>query len=274
MDRHWPGRRWMERRWIEGLWADWRGLAILGMTLAASLALLAHGPIYQDASYHAFADERNYGGIPNTVDTLSNLAFLLVGLAGLFALRRGVPAGGLASLRPAYALFFAGAALLFPTSGFYHLWPNNAGLAWDRLAMTISFMAFFASILGEHVSPRLGLRLLLPLILLGILSVVYWRLSDSGDGGDLRLYILVQFLPMLLVPFILLTFPGRLRPMGYLWAVIGWYVLAKGLEGLDAPILHLTGLVSGHSLKHLAAALGIACFLVALYRRRPAPSGD
>ncbi len=250
---------------------DWRGLVILGLSLAAGLALLIHGPIPQDAAYHGFADQRAYWGMPNGVDTLSNLAFLVVGLAGLHALRRGVPAGGLPPLRLAYALFFAGAALLFPTSGYYHLWPDNAGLAWDRLAMTISFMAFFASILGEHVSPRLGARLLLPLILLGILSVVYWRLTDQGDGGDLRLYLLVQFLPMLLVPFILLTYPSRLRPTAYLWAVIGWYLLAKGLESLDEPILHLTGLVSGHSLKHLAAALGIASFLLALYRRRPDP---
>ena len=258
----------MDHSWLKR-GTDWRGRAILGTGLAVSLALLAHGPIPQDAGYHAFADQRSYGDIPNTVDTLSNLAFLLVGLAGLHALRRGVPLGGLASLRPAYALFFAGAALLFPTSGYYHLWPANTTLAWDRLAMTISFMAFFASILGEHISPRLGLRLLWPLILLGIFSVVYWRLSDGGDGGDLRPYLLVQFLPMLLVPFILLTYPSRLRPTGYLWAVIGWYLLAKVLENLDEPILRLTGLVSGHSLKHLAAALGIACFLVALYRRRP-----
>ena len=102
--------------------------------------------------------------------------------------------------------------------------------------------------------------------------MVYWRLTDQGDGGDLRLYLLVQFLPMLLVPFILLTYPARLRPTGYLWAVIGWYLLAKGLESLDEPILHLTGLVSGHSLKHLAAALGIASFLLALHRRRPDPA--
>ena len=94
---------------------DPRLLALLGMTLVAVLVLMFHGPITQSAAYHAFADQRAYWGIPNSLDTLSNLSFLLVGSAGLFALRRGVPAGGLPILRPAYLLFLAGSALLFPT---------------------------------------------------------------------------------------------------------------------------------------------------------------
>ena len=63
----------------------------------------------------------------------------------------------------------------------------------------------------------------------------------------------------------------RLARAGYLWAVIGWYGLAKVPQNLDEPLLSLMGLVSGHSLKQLAAALGIASFLVALYRRLPDP---
>ncbi|MFZ1538539.1 MAG: hypothetical protein WAT23_14285 [Chromatiaceae bacterium] len=248
---------------------DSRLLAMLGMTLAAVLALVIHGPIPQSAAYHAFADQRSYWGIPNSIDTLSNLSFLLVGSAGLFALRRGVPAGALPALRPAYLVYFAGAALLFPTSGYYHLWPANETLLWDRLAMTVAFMAFLAIVMGEYIEPRLGIRLLVPLVALGMGSIAYWRLTDGGDGGDLRPYVLVQFLPMLLIPFIALTYRPLLRPVWYLWALLACYGLAKLFELLDEPILDLTQYVSGHSLKHLAAALGIGFFLLGLYQRRP-----
>jgi hypothetical protein len=250
-----------------------RPLILFGVTLAAVLSLAVYGPIPQATDYHAFADQRPFLGIPNFSNTLSNLGFLLVGAAGLWTLRRGVPAGGLALLRPAYLVFFAGTALLFPTSGIYHLWPSNATLAWDRLAMAIAFMAFFASVIGEWIDARLGARLLAPLVLLGIVSVVYWRLTDTGDGGDLRPYLLVQFLPMLLIPMIALSYRPSLRPTWYLWALLASYGLAKGLELLDGPILSLSQGLSGHSLKHIVAAIGIAFFLIALYRRRPVPSG-
>jgi len=248
---------------------DPRRLTMLGMTVAAILVLISYGPIPQPAAYHAFADQRTYWGIPHGIDTLSNLPFFLIGLAGLFALRRGVPAGGLPILRPAYLLFFAGSALLLPASGYYHLWPTDATLLWDRLAMTVAFMAFLAIVIGEYIEPRLGSRLLAPLVAFGIGSIAYWRLTDGGDGGDLRPYVLVQFLPMLLIPFIALTYRPRLCPGWYLWALLTSYGLAKLLELLDEPIFHLTHRVSGHSLKHLAAAMGVAFFLRALYRRRP-----
>ena len=252
---------------------NFRLLAILMLTLAAILALAIHGPMPQAPEYHSFADQRAFWGIPNFSNTLSNLGFLLVGAAGLWALRRGVPTGGLALLRPASLVFFVGTALLFPTSGTYHLWPSNATLVWDRLAMAIAFMAFFAIVIGEYIDSRLGARLLFPLVLIGIVSVAYWRLSDTGDGGDLRPYLLVQFLPMLLIPLIAVSYPPFLRPTWYLWVLLASYGLAKVFELLDEPILRLSQGLSGHTLKHIVAAIGIAFFLLGLDRRRPVPSG-
>jgi hypothetical protein len=51
--------------------------------------------------------------------------------------------------------------------------------------------------------------------------------------------------------------------------VVGFYILAKLFEGLDRQIFRAGGFISGHSLKHLAAAL--ACYLVLrmLILRRP-----
>ncbi len=247
---------------------DARPALLITIAAAAVIALLWLGPIPQSASYHAFADQRSLFGIPNFSNTLSNLPFFLVGVAGLVALRRGVPAGGLPALRAAYLTFFLGATLLFPGSAWYHLAPSNQTLVWDRMPMTIAFMAFFAIILGEHISPRLGARLLLPLLGVGVASVLAWWLSDNGTGGDLRLYVLVQYLPMLLIPVIVLAYPPALRPTGYVWALVAAYAIAKLFELLDGQVLSTTGLVSGHALKHLVAAAGMLVFLIGLFRRR------
>lgn len=247
---------------------DTRLLAILIMLTAAVFALIVYGPIPQPSSYHSFADQRMVCGIPHFGDVISNMLFLAVGSAGMYALRRGVPAGGLVILRPAYLLFFTGSALLFPASAYYHVWPSNVTLVWDRLAIAVIFMAFFSIVIGEYVNPRLGVRFLYPLVVFGLISVVYWRLSDSGNGGDLRLYVLVQFLPLVLIPFIATTYRSFLRPVWYLWALLAFYGLAKVCELLDEPIFGITHFVSGHSFKHIFAAAGIAIFLLGLYRRR------
>ena len=248
-----------------------KGVLLLALAAIATVAVGLHGPIPQPSGYHAFADGRSLAGIPHFADTVSNLPFLLVGVAGLALFLRGTPRGALPALRPAYLAFFAGTALLFPGSAYYHLAPSDSTLAWDRLPMTLAFMAVFAIIIGEHVSPRLGGRLLLPLLLFGAFSVLYWRATDSGNGGDLRLYVIVQYLPMLLIPAIVLLYRSALQPTSCLWALLGSYGAAKALEFLDAPVFRATGFVSGHTLKHLAAALGVSFLLLGIVRRRPAP---
>ena len=40
--------------------------------------------IQQDQNYHNFADQRALFGVNNAFDTLSNLAFIIVGILGLF----------------------------------------------------------------------------------------------------------------------------------------------------------------------------------------------
>lgn len=247
---------------------DWRLVLLAAVAVVAIVAVEAHGPIPQPQGYHSFADSRTWLGIPNFADTVSNLPFFLVGIAGVVAVSRAVPKGALPALRPAYLFFFLGTALLLPGSGYYHLHPSDASLVWDRLPMAVAFMAFFAVVLGEHVGPAIGRVTLLPLVALGALSVAWWRITDTGNGGDLRFYVLVQYLPMLLIPLIAWLYPSPFRPPGYLWALLLSYGLAKALEFLDAPLFRALGVLSGHSLKHLAAAFGILVFLVGLYRRR------
>jgi hypothetical protein len=235
------------------------------------LAALLHGPIAQPSGYHAFADGRTLFGIPNFWNVASNLPFLIVGLAGLAILLRPPTPGVLPELRPAYSSFFAGTALVAVGSGYYHLSPSNETLAWDRLPKALTFMAFLAILVGEHIEPRLGARLLVPLLFFGAFSVFYWRFTERYGAGDLRPYVIAQYLPMLLAPLILLLFPSRLSGISFVWTLFIAYGLAKLFEFLDGPMLRITHTLSGHSIKHLVAAIGTLILLLAMTRRTPVP---
>jgi hypothetical protein len=76
------------------------------------VGILLSEPIAQDPAYHRFADTRGWLGIPNFANVVSNLPFLVAGLVGATRLASGRPSGALARLRPAYLVFFVGAALV------------------------------------------------------------------------------------------------------------------------------------------------------------------
>ena len=198
----------------------------------------------------------------NALNVLSNLPFVVVGAWGLvFVLRHKAFVGELST---AYAAFFLGIFLTGFGSGYYHLAPANGTLVWDRLPMTIGFAGLFSVVIGEFVSRRLARRLLLPLLVVGAGSVAYWTITEGRGAGDLRPYAVAQFLPMLLTPFIL-AFRGRgLRTARYFWAVILFYVLAKIAEFYDAEVFSTLRIISGHSLKHLLAALSPVALLIGL----------
>lgn len=224
-------------------------------------------PIPQDVNYHLFADVRNWLSIPNTSDVLSNLAFLMPAVMGLAFLRQA-PANShffiQAQEKQAWQIFFIGVFLTAFGSSYYHWAPDNMTLVWDRLPMTICFMALLSAIWQERVNQAVGARLLYPLLLFGILSVVYWAYTEAKGVGDLRPYVLVQFGTILLVAGILIAYPSspKARQNKYfIWAVV-WYVIAKILEHEDRAIFELTHQVlSGHSLKHLAAAVSVQQFV-------------
>lgn len=244
---------------------------MLAFCILAIIAVAFMHPIPQDPAYHAFADTRTLLGIPNFRDVASNLPFILVGLPGIVLLAgRPVPAGGLPELRLAYLVFFAGVLLTGFGSGYYHLDPSNETLVWDRLPMTLAFMAFFSIIIGEYLSTQAARLALWPLVVTGILTIVYWHVTESAGHGDLRPYALVQFLPMAVIPMILLLFRSRLGGSGYLWAMIAFYVASKITEHYDAQLFAALGGISGHSIKHVLAAIGTLFIYIALRRRRPA----
>jgi hypothetical protein len=224
-----------------------RELALAFVLLAPLVAVFLAVPrIAQDARYHAFADTRTVLGVPNFANVASNLPFLIIGVAGLaLCLRR--PAEGAAR---AWAVFFAGTALAAFGSGYYHSSPSSETLLWDRLPMTLAFMGLLTALISEHVGEGVEKRLLAPAILVGLASVAWWRYS-----GDLRLYVWVQFAPLLAILFVLATFRGRYTHRSYLFFGLVCYALAKVAELADSDIYAFTSrAVSGHSLKHLLAA--------------------
>ena len=237
------------------------------LLLIAIIAIFWQEPIAQDQQYHAFYDHQNLLGIANFWNVVSNLPFLFVGLWGLQWIISADDSCCLAELRSIYILFFMGITLVALGSSYYHLSPSNSTLVWDRLPITIAFMALYAIILGEFVSVRLGKLILLPLLGYGIFSVIYWHYSETTGQGDLRWYILVQLIPILSLPIILLSFQATFTLKSAYWLLFASYLLAKLLEYFDAETYNLVPLLSGHSLKHLAAALGLYV-LIRAYKKR------
>jgi hypothetical protein len=222
------------------------------LTLAAIAAAFLISPIPQDPAYHLFVDQRALFGLPNFWNVLSNIGYLAVGIFGFVRLVRvRAPI-----LRRAYLTFCIAVTLVAFGSAWYHYAPSNASLVWDRLPMAPGFMALFAVVLGERVSWRLAQQMLWPLVIIGVGSVLYWAWTESRGAGDLRLYGLVQFLPVALMPLLLLLFPGNARTARWLWWTFAGYVAAKLAEYFDLSIYHALG-ISGHSVKHLVSSVAV-----------------
>jgi hypothetical protein len=221
--------------------------------------LLLHDPIPQAKGYHFFADVRTCLGIQNFGNVASNLAFLLMGIIGWAWCYRHLEAGA----RLSWMVFFIGVALVFVGSGYYHYKPDDDSLVWDRLPMTLAFMGLFAALMSEHLGAQFERPVLIPALILGVASVFWWRHTD-----DLRIYIWVQLAPLLAIPFLMTMFHGRYSHRVYLLYGLGFYALAKVAELYDHATFDLTAnFISGHSLKHLLAAMA-PLFLYWMLRRR------
>jgi hypothetical protein len=223
--------------------------------MAASLAtLLLLPPISQDQNYHNFADQRTILGVPHFWNVVSNLPFIAVGAAGIRRFHRD----------PATFVLFLGILMTGFGSSYYHLDPNDRTLFWDRLPMSISFMAILALAIEERLDARAGAALLWPLIAVGIVSLLLWRWT-----GDLRLYGWVQFFPCIALPLLFILFPPRYSGTFYWIFAAVLYAIAKLAEFYDAPIYSIGSILSGHTLKHLAAAA--ACYAILRYFQKRQP---
>jgi hypothetical protein len=247
---------------------------LIGMTVLAITLALVLPAMPQPRAYHDFADKRTAYGIENFFDVASNLAFMLVGLAGLLLVLRPRTCFERPAERWPYAMFAVGVLLTAAGSCYYHLKPDNETLFWDRLPMTISFMSLIAAQVVDRVDVRAGLLGLVPMLLLGIVSVVYWIVTERQGRGNVVPYAVLQAYSVIVLLQLAALHPSRYTHGGAIYAVFVGYLLAKGFEHFDREIFELTGIVSGHTLKHVAAGLAGLPVVYMLWRReRLAPVG-
>lgn len=234
-------------------------VATVCVALAAALiAVFLAGPWLPALTNQAYADSRSFLGVPNFLNVVSNLAFLLVGVVGLAlcADRR--------SPRPvaSWAAFYAGLVLTSLGSAWYHLAPSDATIVWDRLGMTVAFIALFSAVLQQSSQLSPERYVLIPSLCGGVASVLWWRAT-----GDLRPYAWVQAAPLACVTLsVACGWVAAPLRRALEWSLL-LYLVAKLAETFDERIFQLTGqLMSGHTLKHLLAAASAAVILAAQYR--------
>lgn len=234
-----------------------RRLFLWLIAVMAITGIMQMPPIPQDQMYHLFADKAHvFGSLPNGLNVLSNIPFILVGLFSLYCANKHKSLLIDKQIYKPFMIFSIGVFLVGFGSGYYHYEPNNITLIWDRLPMTIAFMALYSIVVSVFIESKSGAKLLPWLIVCGFVSVAYWAITESLGRGDLRLYAIVQFLPMLLMVLIMVMYKDPRISNRPLILTMFWYGIAKVLEMFDVEIyeaLHLS--ISGHSLKHVAAAI-------------------
>lgn len=210
-------------------------------------AVAAFVPIALPAGYHAFADHSHVGGLHPFGDTVSNLAFLFAGLFVFVRARSGQERWLAAAL-----------CLTCFGSWYYHLRPDDARLLVDRLPMAPAFAAMAGIILFDK-DERKGLihTALLSVLFMAAAFLALW-------SGNQSIWVAAQVYVLLLLVVAAVTRP-EMRAAAI--ATFALYVGAKLFEGLDHEIQHLTGFVSGHTIKHILAALAPVMWF-ALWRRR------
>jgi hypothetical protein len=204
-------------------------------------------------SYFGFADGRSFFGVVNALDVLSNLGFLLVGANGIFAVLKN-------RARFSRVMLFLGIALSVATvmtclgSMFFHWNPNAENLFWDRLPMTLGFSTVVAIVVADRVDEKIALWILGALVFAGLYSIVGY-----GRGWvSLRPYAALQFGSVAFVALAALVLPQKHHfRNASLWFAVFWYSVAKVFEAADRVVFDVLGVVSGHTLKHLFAALAI-----------------
>ena len=216
-------------------------------TLAICAALALYGPIAQFEDYHRFADQTVFLGVAHAGDVLSNAAFALIAVWGIWRLWPVESHG--------YRLFLAGLLLTAFGSGYYHLAPDNARLVWDRLPIALTCAGLLAAMRAECGVATNEARDALLLAVAAVAGVLWWRVTDLHGAGDLRWYLLFQILPLVLIPlWQAIGRASRARRLAVA-AAIALYAAAKLAELYDHQLLAVLRVASGHTLKHLLAAL-------------------
>lgn len=190
-------------------------------------------------------------GIPNFLNVITNLPFFFFAVAGILEVKRLKEK----ELKQIMFTLFTGFLLLTFGSAYYHWAPQNASLVYDRVPIVIVLMSFFAFIIHDSFNKTLGYKAFFLLNVVGILTVVYWIISEAVGRGDLRWYGMVQFFPVIAIPLILILYKTSFKNRTKVVPIFIFFALGKFTEKFDSQIYHLlNNALSGHSLKHLLMA--------------------
>ena len=238
------------------------------IVVVGTIAILAvHGRIAQPAHYHEFADRSVISGIHHAADVLSNTGFAVVAIWGWLTLYPKRCDDRLCAGWPGYRLFLVGLFLTAFGSAFYHLAPDNARLVWDRLPIALVCAGLLVGVRGDV---RPGSKTQIEAFALGtyaIACVVWWAWTDRNGADDLRPYLLLQGLPLVLIPLWQAIYRAPRADRVIFAIAMLLYVLAKVAEVFDHDIAAALGFISGHTIKHLVATAAAAAVVWGLVRR-------
>lgn len=231
---------------------------LAGLIILLLLAIFLPA-ITQNQNYHNFADQRTFFGIKNVSNTLSNLAFVIVGLWGLINFYKNKYVKISNAFSVLLNLFFITIILTGLGSSYYHLSPNDFTLVFDRLALSLVFAVILAMLANIRISERSGFHTLAELIILAPLSVLLWNYN-----GNLTPYAVLQFGGIVIIALTLLLTKAQKQSPCFASLII-LYGFAKVAEFYDVEIFKLSqNLISGHTLKHLIGALAVLIFIAPL----------
>ena len=240
-----------------------RLLILCALAFGAALIVFIAVPFFpQDPAYHHFADARPVGPIPNGWNVLSNALLIPAGIYGLLAMRRAAFVDR--TSRAAAIVVFGGVILTAFGSAYYHWSPTNDTLVWDRLGIAITLGGFLALLIADRIGRPDTPALPVILAIVAVATVILWCVT-----GDLRAYGIAQFFPFAAAIVMYAFFPGRYSHGWFIWIILGGYAVAKLCEDRDPAIYSALGFVSGHTLKHVAAAATAALIAWWVVRRRP-----
>lgn len=228
------------------------------LIVVAVFGLWLHGPIAQLPHYNDFADQRTLLGITNGANVLSNVGFAAVGLWGLCRLWPVRRQPQLAKGWAGYYLFLISLVLTSLGSSFYHLGPDNSRLVWDRLPIALACAGLLAAVYSESTPTVDGRGVAVLWSFAAVLSVAWWYVTEQRGQGDLRPYLLLQGLPLLLIPLWQALHGAPRADRLAFGTAIALYALAKVAELQDEEVLNAVGWISGHTIKHLLATASAA----------------
>lgn len=235
-----------------------------GALLLWAFLMLATPRIPHSPAHHLFADMRNFLGVPNTLNVLTCYPFLLVGVPGLVLCLSGTCFGiSLKGEQLGWALFYGGIAAAAFGSAYYHLKPDDDRVVWDKLPVMLAIVSLISNLVIERVDEQAGITCLFSLLTLVVVSIACVRFFN-----DLRLCMMFNFVPCIVIPALVFLFPPKYTHSRFWFLAAGFYLLSRIEAFADKKAYAVNRyFISGHSLEHLCLAMVTLILSIMLWLR-------